>query len=127
MFAKIGPGANTIVPAARRRVVLDDVGAGDVGRHQVGRELDAIELQLEHFRERRDQQRLREAGHADDEAVAADEEREQDQLDDVVLADDPFAELVDDLLPADFHLVRERDVVGRFQVHSVQSHQCVIP
>ena len=28
-------------------VVLEDVGAGDVGRHQVGRELDALERQVQ--------------------------------------------------------------------------------
>ena len=72
-------------------VFLDDVGAGDVGRHQVGRELDAVELQLEHLRQRRDQQRLGQARDADDQAVAADEQRQQHQLDDVVLPDDPLA------------------------------------
>ena len=83
MLAKIGPGANTICRRPGRGVFLDDVGAGDVGRHQVGRELDAVELQLQHLRERRDEQRLRQARHADDQAVAADEERQQHQVDDV--------------------------------------------
>ena len=79
------------LPAAGRRVFLDDVGAGDVGRHQVGRELNAVNFSSSDLRQRRDQQRLRQAGHADDQAVAADEERQQHQLDDVVLADDAFA------------------------------------
>ena len=51
-------------------------------------------------------------GHPDDQAVAADEEREQDQLDDVRLPDDALLQLGDDLLPADFHLAGQRDVVG---------------
>ena len=46
---------------AGRRILLDDVGAGDVGRHQVGRELDAVELEVEHARHRMDEQRLGEA------------------------------------------------------------------
>src|SRR5256885_12578027 len=35
----------------------------DVGRHQVGRELDAVEGKLEHLAQRADQERLAEAGH----------------------------------------------------------------
>src|SRR6185369_9284087 len=65
MFAKIGPGANTI---CRRPVVasLHQVRAGDVGRHQVGRELNTREFELEHARHRVDQQRLRQTRRADD-------------------------------------------------------------
>ena len=51
-------------------------------------------------------------GHADDQAVAADEQRQQHQLDDVGLADDALLQLGDDLLPAGVHLVGQRDVVG---------------
>ena len=65
------------LPPAGRRVLLDDVGAGDVGRHQVGRELDARELEVEHPRQRVDEQRLGQPGHADDQAVAAGEQRQQ--------------------------------------------------
>ena len=32
-------------------VFFDDVGAGDVGRHQVGRELDALEHQAQRLRQ----------------------------------------------------------------------------
>ena len=65
------------LPPAGRRVLLHEVGAGDVRRHQVGRELDARELQVEHLRHGVDQQRLGQAGRADDQAVAADEQRVQ--------------------------------------------------
>ena len=112
MLAKIGPGANTICAAAGRRVFLNDVRAGDVRRHQVGRELDALELEVEHLGQRGDEQRLGQAGHADDQAVAADEQRQQHLLDHVVLADDQLLQLGDDLLPAGVHLVGQRDVVG---------------
>ena len=79
--------------AAGARLFLDDVGAGDVGRHQVGRELNPVELELEHLRERRNEQRLRQPGHADDQAVAADEQRRQHELDDLALSDDPLLQL----------------------------------
>ena len=111
MFAKIGPGANTICRRPGRRIFLDDVGAGDVRRHQVGRELDAVELQVEHARQRVDEQRLGQPGHADDEAVAADEQRQQHLIDDFVLADDELLQLFDDALAAVLHPVGERDIV----------------
>jgi hypothetical protein len=36
---------------ARHRVVLDDLGAGDVRRHQIRCELDAFETQIQRLRE----------------------------------------------------------------------------
>ena len=113
------------LPAAGRRILLNQVGAGDVGRHQVGRELDAVELEVDDLGQRRDQQRLGEAGHADDQAVAADEQRQQHQVDHVVLADDQFLQLGDDLLPAGVHLVGQRDVVRRFEFQGFSSHSDV--
>ena len=101
------------LPPPRRRIFLDDVGAGDVGRHQVRRELDAVELQVEHARHRMDEQRLRKARHADDQAVAADEQRQERLIHDFVLADDELLQLLDDPLTAVFHPVSERDVVLR--------------
>ena len=99
------------LPPPGRRIFVDDVGARDVGRHQVGRELDAVELEVEHARHRMDEQRLGQSGHADDEAVAADEQRQQHLLDDVVLPDDELLQLLDDVLAAVLHPVGKRDVV----------------
>jgi hypothetical protein len=65
------------------------------------------------IRQRPDQQRLREARHADDQTVAADEQRQQHLPDDVFLTDDELVELGDDLLPPRVHAVRERDVLRR--------------
>ena len=45
-------------------IFFDDVGAGDVGGHQVRRELDALEYQAERLRDGADQQRLGRAGQA---------------------------------------------------------------
>jgi len=46
-FANSGPGAESEAACARHRVELQELGAGDVARHQVGRELDAIEREIE--------------------------------------------------------------------------------
>ena len=86
----------TKLARARSLVFLDDLGAGDVGRHQVGRELDAVELQRQRIGQRADHQRLGQARHADQQAVAAGEDRDQQLLDHVALADDDLGELVGD-------------------------------
>src|SRR5581483_2239719 len=78
---------------AGRRILLKNIGAGDIRRHQVRRELDAIEVEIENLRERADEQRLREAGDADEQAVAAREKRGQHLFDDFVLSDDHLADL----------------------------------
>ena len=54
--------------------LLEDLRPGDVRRHEVGRELDPLELEVEDLRDGADQQRLRQARRAGDEAVAAGEE-----------------------------------------------------
>ena len=95
-----------------RLIVLDDVGGGDVRRHQVGCELDARELEIEHARHCVNEQRLREARDADDERIAAGEQRDEHLLDDVVLADDELAKLTDDLLMAGAQAICEGDVIG---------------
>ena len=96
MFAKIGPltKRNSRLP----ETFVEHRGAGDVGRHQVGRELDALELHIENLADRADHQRFRQAGHADEQAMAAREDGGEDLLDDFGLADDGAAKLVDDLL-----------------------------
>ena len=104
MFAKIGP----FTKRSRRRALLlvEDLGAGDVGRHQIGRELDALEVEIEDLGERLDQQRLGQPRHAGDQAVAAGEQRDQDLLDDLVLADDDLAQLGENPLAAFRDLLR---------------------
>ena len=84
---KIGPSTKRKLPLAVL-VFLQHVGAGDVRGHQVGRELDAFEADVEDPGQRADHQRLGQAGHADQQAMAAREDGREDLLDDVVLADD---------------------------------------
>jgi hypothetical protein len=67
-------------------------------------------LQVERLGERRDQQRLREAGHADEQRVTAREQRDQQLLDHAALADDALADLGDDLI------VRRRELFDRVEV-----------
>ena len=74
-------------------VFFDDFGAGDVGGHQVGRELDAVEAQAERLGQRGDQQRLGQSRHADQQAWPSAEERDEQFFDDRFLADDDFAQL----------------------------------
>ena len=68
--------------------VLEHFRADDVGRHEVGRELDALGVEAQHLAQRLDQQRLGEAGDADQQRVAAGEDRDQRALDHDVLAED---------------------------------------
>ena len=75
-----------------------------------------VELQLEDARQRVNQQRLRQARDADDEAVAADEEREQHVLDGVGLADDELLQLGDDLIAPVLHPIGQRDIIRRLDI-----------
>jgi hypothetical protein len=97
---------------ASRAIFFDDFRAGDVGRHQVGRELDPLKREIENIGDGPYQQRLGETRHAGDDRVAADEERQQDLFDHFVLADNrlPYlaqqalargSEFVEQLLVAD--------------------------
>ena len=52
---------------------VEDFGAGDIRRHQVGRELDPLVIQIEDVGERLDQQRLRQTRYAGDQTVAGGE------------------------------------------------------
>src|SRR5262249_10998418 len=78
--------------AASPLFFIQDLRARDVRRHQIRSELDALEFEIENVGQRLDQQRLREPRDARDEYVAAGEQRDQHLLDDVVLADDDFAQ-----------------------------------
>ena len=78
---------------SRLGVFHDDVGTDDVARHQVGRELDAGERELEALREGLDEECLAEPGDAFQQHVTAREETDQHLADDVVVADDHLADL----------------------------------
>ncbi len=78
-------------------VLVENRGASDVRGHQVRRELDSFEGDVEDLRDGRHHQRLREPRHADEQAMSASENRGHDLLDDVGLPDDHSAELLNQL------------------------------
>ena len=70
-----------------------DVRADEVGRHQVGRELDAAKIQMQCVGQRADDQRLAEAGNAFEQHVPAGEQRDQHVVENLDLADDDLGDL----------------------------------
>ena len=88
-LAKIGPAFETQLGAALRRCFCTStVGAGDVGGHQVGRELDACRLEVEAGGERAGERRLAEPGDALEQRVPAGDQADQHAADGLALADD---------------------------------------
>src|SRR5207253_69478 len=67
--------------------------------------------EVQHLGQGVDDQGLGQAGHARDDAVAADEERDQHLLDHVVLSDDQLAQLTNDAVTALLHALGEGYVV----------------
>ncbi len=74
-------------------VVLEDLGAGDVGGHQVGGELHAFEAEVEHVAEGADEQCLGESWHPHQQGVSAAEDGDEHLFDHLILADDDLGEL----------------------------------
>jgi hypothetical protein len=102
-------------------LLVQHFGAGDVGRHEVGGELNALEGEVQDLRDGLDEQRLRQPGHPRDQAMAAREERHQHLVDDFVLSDDDLADFGEDALPPPRDELGDRhDVRCRRDVH-----QCV--
>src|SRR5262245_35027753 len=80
-------------PPARVRIVLQYVRTGDIRGHQVGSELDTLERQAQNLRKCADEQRFRQAGHADEQAMPLAEYGDEQLLDDLLLTDDDLADL----------------------------------
>ena len=79
-------------------VLFDNVRAGNIGGHQVGRELDATELKPKRVGDRAHHQCLRGARHARQKAVAADKDRNQNLVEHLLLSHDDLSHLIQDLL-----------------------------
>ena len=75
------------VPAARV-VLRHDLRADDVRGHEVGRELDARELQVQRVGQRLHQQRLAQARDAFEQHMAGREQAGEYAVDEVVMTDD---------------------------------------
>jgi hypothetical protein len=102
-------------------LLVEHLRAGDVGRHQIRRELDALERQIEDLGECLDQQRLGQPGDAGDQAVTAGEQGHQDLIDDGVLADDDLADFGEDTVATGRDALGHR---GQFRLRD-HMHQCV--
>ena len=79
--------------AAAVAALLQHLGADDVARHQIGGELDAVRLEAEDGAERHHELGLGEAGDADEQPVAAGEQRHQRPLHHRRLTEDDAADL----------------------------------
>ena len=102
---------------------VEHLGSRDVGRHQIRRELDALERQIEDLRHRLDQQGLGQPGHSGNQAVPSGEQGHQHFVDDGVLPDDDLPDLRENALTPRRHpLGDRRDIGGRRRRHV---HQCV--
>jgi len=77
--------------------LLQNVSAGNVAGHEVGSELDAAELQRHRRSDGAHEQCFREAGHAHQQRVATTENGNDHFLDNLILADDDFAEFATQL------------------------------
>ena len=83
-------------PMARLPVIVNDFRPGDVGRHQVGCELNAAEFERQALGQRLHQQGLRQARNALEDAVPAGKNAGHEFVDHVVLADDDRMDLLAD-------------------------------
>ena len=68
-------------------ILLEELRAKDVARHQVGRELDTAEAEIERRPKRPHEERLAESRNPFEQAVAAREQADQQLLDNIVLSD----------------------------------------
>ena len=63
------------LPLPGGRIFLNDVGSGNVRRHEVGGELNSGEVQIEHLGYRVHDEGFRQPWHTGDDAVASDKQR----------------------------------------------------
>jgi hypothetical protein len=80
------------------RLLVVDARAHQVGRHEVGRELDALEAAAHGARERLHRQRLGQPRHTFDQQVALRQHGHQHALEKAVLADDDALDFVEHAL-----------------------------
>ena len=73
--------------------LFEDFRAGDVRRHQVGRELNSLKFQVKDLGDRADEQGLRQPGRTGDQAMPAGEQADQELMRRLLLADDDLGEL----------------------------------
>jgi hypothetical protein len=92
-------------------VVLENLRPRDVGGHEIRRELDPAELQIQDLRQGRNEQGLREPGHAHEQAVAVREEHRKELLHHGVLAHDDFAQFAENGAARVFQILQKLEIV----------------
>src|SRR5262245_28486340 len=106
-----------------RAILLDDLGPGDVGGHQVRGELDTAKVERQAFRQGRDHERLGQARDAFENAVPLAEERDQQLLDDLVLAYDHARKLLLNVVKGALELFHRVDItLGQAAVSILLGH-----
>ena len=91
--------------AALATGVLKNFRAGNVRWHEVGCEFNPLKVQMENLRDGFHEQRLGESGRAGDEAMPTGEQRNEQLLNDILLADDNLGQLGLDARAAGFDLL----------------------
>ena len=96
-------------------VFVQNLGAGDIAGHQVGRELDPVEIQRERLCQGVDHERLGQSRNALQDAMPAGKDSDQKLIDDFVLTHDLPRDLPADLRVGGLQLVQfgEVEFVGR--------------
>ena len=95
-LAKIGPRSEAEA-APPGLVLLQHLGAEDVGRHEVGGELDPAERQIDRRRQGLEEHGLAQAGHAFEQHVALAQHADEDVAHELGLTDDHPPDLLLDV------------------------------
>ena len=91
-------------------ILLQQFCAGDVARHEVGRELHARELEVECLCDRLDEERLGKSGDTDEQHVTAGQEGRHEIVYDLVLPDNAPSDLLDERRASAGQVIEELDV-----------------
>ena len=93
-------------------VGLEHIGADDVAGHEVGRELHALELEIQHLGDGFNGEGLCHAGQADQKGVAVGKDAHEDLVENFALTDDDLADLGADAVGVVAHFFDESEFVG---------------
>ena len=93
-------------------VFFDNVRSGDVGRHQVGSELNALEFQIQSIRDGFDQKRFCQTRDTRNHGMSTHKKRGEHLVDDAILADDLFTDFLKNHIVRSFQLLQNSDIRG---------------
>lgn len=91
--------------------LLDEFGPGDIGGHEVGSELDAMELQIHGLGQRSNHEGFGQPWNAFEQAMAPGEHGDQQLLDGSILADDDLGDLLPDLGERSLQILGASDLI----------------